>query len=121
VNDSNKKWTTAQIVAESLRRWDGKPTMPDEDFEEAVNAWVSSLPPRTEPYTLKDLREAATKLRSGIFGIEPYLNKPFPDDPRWTPYTRFVEPYLTNLTYIIDELIIQEAKGQKETHIHGKV
>lgn len=105
----NKAFTTAQIVAEALRRTSGNPTIPDQDFEEAVGAWMLSLPPRTEPYTLKDLHDAAKKLRSGLFAVEPQLNKPYPDDPRWTPYTRFVEPHLTNLTYIIEQLIIQEA------------
>jgi len=106
----SKPYTTAQIVAESLRRGDGKPTIPDEDFEEAVRGWVSSLPPRTEPYTLKDLHEASKKLRSGLFAVEPLINKPYPDDPRWTPYTRFVEPYLLSLTYVIEQLVIQEAQ-----------
>lgn len=106
----SKPYTTAQIVAESLRRREGKPTMADEDFEEAVNSWVSSLPPRTEPYTLKDLHEAAKKLRSGLFAVEPHLNKPYPDDPRWTPYRRFVEPNLQYLSHVVEQLIIQEAK-----------
>lgn len=40
----SKIYTTAQIVAESLRRSDGKASIPDEDFEEAVRGWVASLP-----------------------------------------------------------------------------
>lgn len=105
-----KPYTTAQIIVESLRRVDGKPTIPDEDFEEAVEGWVSSLSPRTEPYTLKDLHEAAKKLRSGMFAVQPLLDKPYPGDPRWTPYTRFVLPYLSNLSHVIEQLIIQENK-----------
>jgi hypothetical protein len=107
----SKPYTTAQIVAESLRRSEGNPTIPDEDFEEAVRGWVSSLPPRTDPYTLKDLHEAAKKLRSGLFAVEPYLNKPYADDPRWTPYTRFVEPYLNSLTHIIEQLIVEQTQS----------
>jgi len=46
----SKPYSTAQIVAEALRRSEGTPTIPDEDFEDAIRGWVSSLPPRTEPY-----------------------------------------------------------------------
>lgn len=36
-------------------------------------------------------------LRAGLLGIKPILDKPYPDDPRWTPWTRFVEPRLIML------------------------
>jgi hypothetical protein len=38
------------------------------------------------------LEEKYKKLAAGIFAVKPYLDKPYPDDPRWTPYTRFIEP-----------------------------
>ena len=107
----SKTYTTAQIVAESLRRSMGEPTIPDEDFEEAVNKWAESLPPRIEPYTLKDLHEAMKRLRSGLFAVEPHLNKPFKEDPRWTPYSRFVEPRISEVSHIVEQLIIQENRN----------
>lgn len=44
------------------------------------------------------------KLQAAIFAVKFYLDKPYPDDERWTPYTRFVGPA---------EIMVQEAfKGQ---------
>lgn len=31
-------------------------------------------------------------LSAGLFAVKPNLDKPYPDDPRWTPWSRFVEP-----------------------------
>jgi hypothetical protein len=38
------------------------------------------------------VKEKYKKLEHGIFAIDFYINKPYPDDTRWTPYTRFIHP-----------------------------
>jgi hypothetical protein len=35
---------------------------------------------------------AFKKLVNGISAILPKINQPYPDDPRWTPHSRFVNP-----------------------------
>lgn len=39
----------------------------------------------------------AKRLWCGLMAIKPFLDKPYPDDPRWTPWTRFVEWELERL------------------------
>jgi hypothetical protein len=38
-----------------------------------------------------DMAEALKNLWTGLFAIKPHLDKPYPEDPRWTPWSRFVE------------------------------
>lgn len=42
-------------------------------------------------------KEAVRHLAAALIAIEPHLSTPYPDDPRWTPWTRFVEPPLEYL------------------------
>lgn len=44
-----------------------------------------------------DLRAASRRLWAGLMAVKPLLDQPYPDDPRWTPWTRFVEPRLADL------------------------
>lgn len=37
---------------------------------------------------------------ASLIAVKPHLDKPYPDDPRWTPWTRFVERTLAR----VDEL-----------------
>jgi hypothetical protein len=41
------------------------------------------------------------KFEAAIFAVKFYLDKPYPDDERWTPYTRFVGPRLKMLEVAI--------------------
>lgn len=43
---------------------------------------------------MSELRKATTRLTSGLMAVKPKLDEPYPDDPRWTPWTRFVEDRL---------------------------
>jgi hypothetical protein len=49
-------------------------------------------------------RSAARNLRreiaASLIAVKPHLDKPYPDDPRWTPWTRFIERTLER----VDEL-----------------
>ncbi|GAQ64090.1 hypothetical protein [Streptomyces scabiei] len=47
---------------------------------------------------LERARQARRRLTSALIAVEPLLVKPYPDDPRWTPWTRFVGPALKELT-----------------------
>lgn len=38
------------------------------------------------------IRSKYQKLENGIFAVMYYLDKPYPDDDRWTPYSRFIHP-----------------------------
>lgn len=44
-----------------------------------------------------DLRDAWRDLRASLIAVSGHLNTPYPDDPRWTPWTRFVERDLDNM------------------------
>ena len=53
---------------------------------------MSSLPAQDENVTLprKVVEQAAEALRNAkVNAIAHYSNEPYPDDPRWTPWTRF--------------------------------
>lgn len=43
-------------------------------------------------------RQARRRLTSALIAVEPLLTEPYPDDPRWTPWTRFVGPALKELS-----------------------
>jgi hypothetical protein len=51
---------------------------------------------------LREARKAANKLWAGLMAVKPLLDHPYPDDPRWTPWTRFVEDRLSDLRRQID-------------------
>src|SRR5882672_994244 len=44
------------------------------------------------------IKKQTHKLNAGLIAVDFYLNKPYPDDPRWTPYTRFIGPRLKMLS-----------------------
>lgn len=105
----------AWIVAESLRRIKGRGTVSDSVFEASVKEWVDNIPPRTEPYTLHDLNNRLKQLESAVFAVKPLLDNPYPDDSRFTPYTRFVGPRLEMLRHVLDSMIIEgSTPNQKE-------
>ncbi|MFC8583321.1 hypothetical protein ACFUGD_01910 [Streptomyces sp. NPDC057217] len=58
--------------------------------------------------TLADAQVAARRLSSALIAVAPLLDKPYPDDPRWTPWTRFVAPALRNLRTALDRRQTQE-------------
>lgn len=69
------------------------------------------------------------KLHAGLFGVKFYLDKPFPDDDRWTPWTRFIEPYLKMMSVAfegedIGELSVWAELGEQEVRqydTHGQL
>lgn len=42
-------------------------------------------------------RTARRRVSSALIAVAPLLEQPYPDDPRWTPWTRFVQPALREL------------------------
>jgi hypothetical protein len=46
---------------------------------------------------LARVRKASRRVTSALIAVEPRLTQPYPDDPRWTPWTRFVGPALKEL------------------------
>lgn len=43
---------------------------------------------------LAESQDALRKITTTCIALSDLLDKPYPDDPRWTPYTRFVKPAL---------------------------
>lgn len=41
---------------------------------------------------LKLVQKKYSKLWAALFAVQFYLDKPYPDDTRWTPWSRFVGP-----------------------------
>lgn len=37
------------------------------------------------------LRKARVSIAASLIAVKPHLDAPYPDDPRWTPWTRFIE------------------------------
>jgi len=46
-------------------------------------------------------RRARRRINSALIAVESLLTSPYPDDPRWTPWTRFVGPALRDLTHVL--------------------
>jgi hypothetical protein len=40
---------------------------------------------------LRACQKSIGQLRTALLAVEPALDKPFPDDPRWTPWSRFID------------------------------
>jgi hypothetical protein len=57
------------------------------------------------------IREKYRKLKAGLFAVKPHLDKPYPDDPRWSPWTRFVEPRLRMMDAALEERDIGELEA----------
>lgn len=49
-----------------------------------------------------ELANAFFSLWTGLFAIKPHLDKPYPEDGRWTPWTRFVEQELARAEHAAD-------------------
>ena len=43
---------------------------------------------------LAESEDALRRVATTCIALSDLLDKPYPDDPRWTPYTRFVKPAL---------------------------
>ena len=48
------------------------------------------------------LKRQYKKLWAALVTIQPDLSKPYPDDPRWTPWTRFVAPRMEMMHAALD-------------------
>lgn len=50
----------------------------------------------------KAMRGPVRRLTAALIAVDSLLTKPYPDDPRWTPWTRFVEPALREVRAVTD-------------------
>lgn len=55
---------------------------------------------------LLELKEAWTKLATGLIAVAPHLKQPYPDDDRWTPWSRFVGNEMDNVDAIVRKLTV---------------
>ena len=94
---------TGKVVAEALRRSMGEPTMADEDFEELVNELYSQPVEKNED-PIESLKYCWKQLSLGLMTIMPLIDKPYPEDPRWTPYSRWIKTYHKALDKTIKNL-----------------
>lgn len=100
------------------------PAVPDELVERAWTAWreqykapyplpydqlcaaLAAVLPDVEARVRRECAEEARdpirRLTSALIAVEHNLDKPYPDDPRWTPWTRWVEPALKAVRALAD-------------------
>ena len=73
--------------------------------------------------TTDRIRQARRRLNSALIAVEPLLTNPYPDDPRWTPWTRFVGPALKELKAALDEqpaaVPVPAGTDLREQVLHG--
>jgi hypothetical protein len=69
------------------------------------------------PGELDLVRQKYSKLWAGLVTVQPVLNQPYPDDPRWTPWTRFVAPRMEMLLAALDGEDIDELEGMRRVAI----
>jgi hypothetical protein len=58
---------------------------------------------------MSELRNAWNDLAASLIAVAPHLNKPYPDDPRWTPWTRFVESDLDRMDDAVKAALVMRA------------
>ncbi|MEU1800842.1 hypothetical protein [Streptomyces sp. NPDC019937] len=84
----------------------GNRTQDDAEFvahaPEDISALLAELDKaRTERDELRAAldraRTARRRVSSALVAVAPLLDQPYPDDPRWTPWTRFVRPAMAEL------------------------
>lgn len=44
-----------------------------------------------------ELKRAWSRLVTGLIAVSPHLAHPYPDDSRWTPWSRFVEKEIDDM------------------------
>lgn len=64
---------------------------------------------------LSSARTARRRVSSALIAVSPLLEQPYPDDPRWTPWTRFVQPALRELREALIPAQRPTASTTKET------
>jgi hypothetical protein len=57
---------------------------------------------KTDEVDITVIRYRWSKLKAGLFAVDPLLKKPYPDDERWTPWTRFIGPQASQLERAIN-------------------
>lgn len=82
----------AKVTSEAIRRSMGKPSMPDEDFEELVKEFYSQPVDETKD-PIESIKYCWKQLSLGLLTIMPLIDKPYADDSRWTPYSRWIKTY----------------------------
>lgn len=50
----------------------------------------------------KAMRDPVRRMTAALIAVDSRLTEPYPDDPRWTPWTRFIEPALRELRAAAD-------------------
>lgn len=68
----------------------------------------------TDTEKLELLRRKYNRLNSGLLAIKPYLSEPYPDDQRWSPWTRFVEPRLKVMSKAFEGVDMGELAAMAE-------
>ncbi len=102
--DEAMKWTRSGTGNEPVSERDGLIAQLMEAENElhlaiarAVNAEsrLASVPALVE--ALRECDEEGRALTADLIAVKLHLDDPYPDDPRWTPWTRFVERGLRRL------------------------
>ena len=60
------------------------------------------------------LEKKFRSLQVGLLTVLPLLDKPYPDDPRWSPWTRFVQPRLRMLEAAFEGKDLDELAALRE-------
>ena len=63
------------------------------------------MPERDANQLAADATTARRGIISALIAVKGHLDQPYPDDDRWTPWTRFVEPALQRLDESVKELV----------------
>jgi hypothetical protein len=69
---------------------------------------------KLDDHLIARLKEANRKVSSACIAV--VSNEPYPDDPRWTPWTRFIHPALTRLDAAVREAAtaLSEARTRED-------
>ncbi len=85
---------------EQLVKWFYGPEGPEADGKSALKAFDATYTEGRRE-ALAEVKTRWVDLSSALIAVSPFLSKPFKDDPRWTPWTRFVEKPLERLNALL--------------------
>lgn len=85
-----------------------------EIVDEAL-ASLQQLQQREVEKRVKLIENKYKGLEHGIFAVMFYLDKPYPDDPRWTPYSRFIHPKMIMIRKAIEGEDVGEMWAMQES------
>lgn len=100
---SDPRWTdeTETHIADAFRRCDPYASTQPDDYHRLNARAVLKYLADTGLLVQPELRDAVRRLGHGLVAVSHLLDKPYPDAPKLTPWTRFVHPQILEVRRLV--------------------